>query len=74
MQVVERAPKLPMAVPLSYSELYPNAPAPALDQMPPSPMRTPLDSQAPLGPGTGLSNMATRIDFDPAGWLTHLVF
>ncbi len=70
MHVVERAPKLPMTIPLSYSELYPNGTAPALDPRPSS--RMPLDSQAPLVPGTGLSSMATQLQFEHTGWLTLL--
>jgi septin 7 len=49
---VERAPRLPIAMPLSYGELYPRAPEPVTDQKKP-PLRMPFDSQAPHAPDTG---------------------
>jgi septin 7 len=48
---VERIPKLPLAKPLSYGELYVNTAEPVVDIMPPS--RTPVDSQPPRAPTTG---------------------
>ncbi len=55
LQVTERAPKLALAMPLSYSELYPKAPEPALDPKPP--LRLPLASQPPLVSGTAYPNI-----------------
>ena len=65
LQVVERAPKLTLATPLSYSELYPKAPEPALDPKPP--LRLPLYSQPPLVSGTGCPNIGYSDAFDHSG-------
>jgi septin 7 len=52
---VERPPKLPVAKPLSYGELYPNPPELIVEKT-----RPPFDSQAPRVSSTGSPNIANQ--------------
>lgn len=62
MLEVERPPKLPAAKPLSYGELYPNAPEPPPDRK--ALLSMVPDSQAPRVPSTGFPNIANQNAFD----------